>query len=133
HTTEEESIGLLEILDRVPVQVFVRNDCTMITTAVQGDVDGIPKGSHRCVYNAPNVPVRGDGASSIRYSPRGMARHFAAARAGSRGNPGSLWNPGHDASLKSLGKTSLAKSTSAVRRHSMFCFCAKSIELRCGG
>jgi hypothetical protein len=28
------------------VQVFVRDDFTMIAAPVQGDVDGIPKGSH---------------------------------------------------------------------------------------
>jgi hypothetical protein len=28
------------------MQVFVRDDCTMIAAPVQGDVDGISKGSH---------------------------------------------------------------------------------------
>jgi hypothetical protein len=28
------------------MQRFVRDDCTMIAAPVQGDVDGIPKGSH---------------------------------------------------------------------------------------
>jgi hypothetical protein len=28
------------------VQFFVRDDCTVIAASVQGDVDGIPKGSH---------------------------------------------------------------------------------------
>jgi hypothetical protein len=28
------------------MQVFVRENCTMIAAAVQCDVDGIPKGSH---------------------------------------------------------------------------------------
>jgi hypothetical protein len=32
--------------DRVTMQVFVREHCTMIAAPVQCDVDGIPKGSH---------------------------------------------------------------------------------------
>ncbi len=28
------------------MQVFVREDCTMIAAPVQCDVDGVPKGSH---------------------------------------------------------------------------------------
>jgi hypothetical protein len=28
------------------MQVFVRDDCSMIAAAVQRNVDGIPKGSH---------------------------------------------------------------------------------------
>ena len=35
-----------EVLDRVTMQVFVRDHCTMIAAPVQCDVDGIPKGSH---------------------------------------------------------------------------------------
>jgi hypothetical protein len=31
---------------RVPMQVFVREHCTMIATPVHCDVDGIPNGSH---------------------------------------------------------------------------------------
>src|SRR3989441_4115610 len=46
HPAEEEGIGLVEVLDRVTMQVFVRGDCTMIAAPVQCDVDGIPKGSH---------------------------------------------------------------------------------------
>ncbi|HLQ61331.1 MAG TPA: hypothetical protein VK131_05660, partial [Candidatus Acidoferrales bacterium] len=43
---KEKSIGLVEVLDRVTMQVFVRGDCTMIAAPVQCDVDGVPKGSH---------------------------------------------------------------------------------------
>src|SRR5882724_71727 len=46
HTAEEEGIGLLDVLDRVTMQVFVREHCTMIAAPVQYDVDGIPKGLH---------------------------------------------------------------------------------------
>src|SRR5215813_12878564 len=46
HTAKEEGIGLVEVLDRVTMQVFVREHCTMIAAPVQCDVDGIPKGSH---------------------------------------------------------------------------------------
>jgi len=37
---------LVEVLDRVTMQVFIRRDCTVIAAPVQCDVDGIPKGSH---------------------------------------------------------------------------------------
>jgi hypothetical protein len=37
---------VVEVLDRVTMQVFVRGYCTMIAAPVQCDVDGIPKGSH---------------------------------------------------------------------------------------
>src|SRR5262249_24751668 len=46
HPAKEEGIGLGEVLDRVTMQVFVREHCTMIAAPVQCDVDGIPKGSH---------------------------------------------------------------------------------------
>src|SRR6059036_1811212 len=46
HPTKEKGIGLVEVLDRVTMQVFVREHCTMIAASVQCDVDGIPKGSH---------------------------------------------------------------------------------------
>jgi hypothetical protein len=42
----EKGIGLLDVLDGVTMQFFVREYCTMITAPVQCDVDGIPKGSH---------------------------------------------------------------------------------------
>jgi len=35
-----------EVLDRVTMQVLVRDDHTMIAAPVQCDVDGIPEGSH---------------------------------------------------------------------------------------
>jgi len=37
---------VVEVLDRVTMQIFVRRDCTMIAAPVQCDVDGVPKGSH---------------------------------------------------------------------------------------
>ena len=37
---------MVEVLDRVTMQVFVSDYCTMIAAPVQCDVDGIPKGSH---------------------------------------------------------------------------------------
>ena len=43
---KEESIGLAEVLACVTMQVVVRDHFTMIAAPVQGDVDGIPKGSH---------------------------------------------------------------------------------------
>ena len=46
HPAKEEGIGLGEVLDRVTMQLFVRDPLTMIAAPVQGDVDGIPKGSH---------------------------------------------------------------------------------------
>src|SRR6202043_4232524 len=46
HPAKEEGIGLVEVLDRVTMQVFVRDHFTMIAAPVQCDVDGIPKGSH---------------------------------------------------------------------------------------
>src|SRR2546429_9816401 len=46
HPAKEEGIGLVEVLDRVTMHLFVRDHCTMIAAPVQGDVDGIPKGSH---------------------------------------------------------------------------------------
>src|SRR5213080_3333939 len=55
HPAKEKGIGLVEVLDRVTMQVFVRGDCTMIAAPVQCDVDGVPKGSHFA-----RVPPMGD-------------------------------------------------------------------------
>src|SRR5262245_28818713 len=55
HPAKEEGIGLLEVLDRVTMQVFVRENCTMIAAAVQCDVDGIPKGSHYVLLKRANA------------------------------------------------------------------------------
>jgi hypothetical protein len=46
HPAEEKGIGPVDVLDRVTMQLFVRDPFTMIAAAVQCDVDGIPKGSH---------------------------------------------------------------------------------------
>jgi hypothetical protein len=40
HPAKEEGIGLVEVLERVTMQVFVREHCTMIAAPVQCDVDG---------------------------------------------------------------------------------------------
>src|SRR4029453_15650120 len=53
---EEEGIGLVEVLDRVTMQLFIRGNCTMIAAPVQCDVDGIPKGSHS--VRVPPMVVR---------------------------------------------------------------------------
>src|SRR5205823_4028349 len=46
YPTKEEGIGLRDVLGVVTMHFFVRGYCTMIAAPVQGDVDGIPKGSH---------------------------------------------------------------------------------------
>ena len=46
HPAKKESIGPVEVLDRVTMQVFVREHDTMIAAPVQRDVDGIPKRTH---------------------------------------------------------------------------------------
>ena len=51
------SIGLGEVLDRVTMQLFVRGYCTMIAAPVQGDVDGIPKGSHDPEVSPISIPL----------------------------------------------------------------------------
>ncbi|MEY2414658.1 MAG: hypothetical protein QOD84_3264, partial [Acidobacteriaceae bacterium] len=43
---EEEGIGLIEVLGRVTMQLFVREPFTMIAASVQCDVDGISKRPH---------------------------------------------------------------------------------------
>ncbi len=47
---------MVEVLNRVTMQVFVRGYCTMIAAPVQCDVDGIPKGSH--YVSLPPIKVR---------------------------------------------------------------------------
>jgi hypothetical protein len=42
-------IGPVDILERVPMQVFVRNHYAVIAAPVQCDVDGVPKGSHEAM------------------------------------------------------------------------------------
>jgi hypothetical protein len=46
HSAKKEGIGAVEVLDRVTMQLFVRDSCTMIAAPVQCDVDGVSKGSH---------------------------------------------------------------------------------------
>src|SRR5580704_11812542 len=44
HPAKEEGIGLVEVLSRVTLRVFVREHCTMIAAPVQYDVDVIRMG-----------------------------------------------------------------------------------------
>ena len=44
--SDEEGIGLVEVLGRVRMQVFLREYCAMIAAPLQCDVDGIPKEPH---------------------------------------------------------------------------------------
>ena len=46
HPAKKEGISPVEVLDRVTMQLFVREYSAMIVAPVQRDVDGIPKGSH---------------------------------------------------------------------------------------
>ncbi len=57
---------MVEVLDRVTMQVFVSDYCTMIAAPVQCDVDGIPKGSHYA-----SLPPMGRLARLARFSTRG--------------------------------------------------------------
>ncbi len=67
HPAKEESIGLVEVLRRITMQVFVREHCTMIAAPVQCDIDGIPKGPHygevdsKALAGAPSIigPIPG--------------------------------------------------------------------------
>src|SRR4030095_16471922 len=61
HPAKEEGIGLLDVLDRMTMQVFVRGDCTMIAAPIQCDVDGIPKGSHYVLLKPTNENKMSDG------------------------------------------------------------------------
>src|SRR5215204_3366421 len=55
---KEEGIGLREALGPVTMQLFVRGHGPMIAAPVQGDVDGIPQGSHS--VSLPLITVRWD-------------------------------------------------------------------------
>jgi len=46
HASHGQSLTRLPVLDRVTMQVFVRDECAMIAAPVQCNVDGISKGSH---------------------------------------------------------------------------------------
>src|SRR5262249_10545578 len=54
HPAKEEGICLNEVLDRMTMQVFVREHDTMIAASVQSDVDGIPKGAHYVLLKRAN-------------------------------------------------------------------------------
>jgi hypothetical protein len=47
YPAEEEGVGLGDDLGGVTVQGIVRDHYPMIAAPVQGDVDGVPKGSHQ--------------------------------------------------------------------------------------
>lgn len=51
-SAKEEGVGAVEVLDRVTTKLFVRDYAAMIAAPVQGDVDGVPKGS----LNSPSRP-----------------------------------------------------------------------------
>src|SRR6185312_7232919 len=53
HPAKEEGIGLVDVFDRVTMQVFVRENCPMIAAAVQRDVDGITKRAHYARVSPP--------------------------------------------------------------------------------
>jgi hypothetical protein len=91
HPAKEEGIGPVEVLDRVTMQLFVRENSTMIAAPVQCNVDGIPKGSHYA--KAPIAIGRSNGIELSRLvSPRihssarvdaGLARSAPASLLGS--------------------------------------------------
>src|SRR5215475_10392373 len=73
-----EGTASLEVLDRVTMQVFVRDHCTMIAAPVQRDVDGIPKGSHYVLLKRANVHVeRPPSGESTRVPASPTAGRFA--------------------------------------------------------
>src|SRR5262249_32076673 len=104
HPAKEEGISLLEVLGVVTMHVFVRDYCTMIAAPVQGDVDGIPKGSHyvflkraNAYDKLPGQPLKPPGrAETVRAAPvsfiglilimasRGMGRRLSEALRGTR-------------------------------------------------
>ena len=58
HPAEEEGIGPVEVLGRVTMQLLVGDHLAMIAAAVQGDVDGVPKRSHRGRGHSPTIRSR---------------------------------------------------------------------------
>src|SRR6266571_9256346 len=67
-------MGLVEVLDRVTMQVFVRGDCTMIAAPVQCDVDGVPKGLHFRKSTVDAVHPPSTGSPNPRHITRWSAR-----------------------------------------------------------
>jgi hypothetical protein len=49
------ALGSGDVLGRVTMQFFVRDDCAMIAASVQCDVDGIPQGPHRVSVTAQEL------------------------------------------------------------------------------
>jgi hypothetical protein len=73
HPAKEDGIGLVEVLGAVTMQLFVRDNGTMIAAPVQCNVDGISKGSHDVLLKRANelasiLPAR---ANWLRGSIRG--------------------------------------------------------------
>jgi transaldolase len=66
HPAKEEGIGSGDVLDRVTMQFFVRENCAMIAAPIQCDVAGIPKGLHYVKICRPRSlasPVGRNGAA----------------------------------------------------------------------
>jgi len=74
HASKEESIGLGQVLDRVTMQLFVRDPYTMIAAAVQSDVDGISKWSHYALSAADGVPQETMPFMPVALTPPMLAR-----------------------------------------------------------
>src|SRR5262249_7122519 len=66
HPAKEEGIGLFEVLGVVTMQLFVREDRTMIAAPIQCDVDGIPKRSHLARVSTMKSTNRGS-MSGVRH------------------------------------------------------------------
>src|SRR5262249_42187934 len=86
---KKEGIGAVEVLDRVTMQVFVREHFTVIAAPVQCDVDGIPKGSHYVrvpiAIRRPNVPMSGAEAQRGGVRSMGLLGGDTTKRSGKRG------------------------------------------------
>src|SRR4029450_6466794 len=77
HSAKKDGISPVEVLDRVTMQVFVREHCTVITAPVQCDVDGKPKGSHYV-----RVPIAIRPPNELALSRRRSRSAAAAAQGG---------------------------------------------------
>src|SRR4029434_6907904 len=80
HPPKEEGIGLVEVLDRVTMQLFVRGNCTMIAAPVQSDVDGIPKGSHYVLLKRANAALSCEPSARSPCEARQLQTRSSAAR-----------------------------------------------------
>src|SRR5207245_1525329 len=66
---------LVEVLDRVTMQVFVRRDCTMIAAPVQCDVDGVANRSHSARVTPPSAVL-----DAVRPQPRASLARTSLTR-----------------------------------------------------